>query len=239
MSKPCKNCKTPFLPANNNQRYCSEKCKREFHFVPLNKKGVGLRLYPFNKRKDMKQQCEITFSNSVPENSQRIVKLTLEALGIEISRDVTLANDIDTAFKEIKNPLITKENYKKLEGSTLYLVITEQVRYNGIDFNVRLKDKPSKSDISILPNLDEWNELCCKHCHGEMAEEFPDSFIMHILFGENPAVEILEFFRDNKCELDFITKREYQTLIFKNYQYDYIDNFKPRFAYDIEEGLDS
>jgi len=188
----------------------------------------------------MKKQCEIIFSDSVPADSKKIIKLALETLDIEISTGVSIRNDIGNAFRAIKKPLINIDNYKILEGSKLFFHMTEQVRYNGIDFTIRVKygDEPIQhiSDVFTSSDFTEWEDNINENTHGRMASELPNSFIAHMLFGENPREEILEFFKQKKCILNFLPIQE---LVFNNYSYDHFDRLTPGFVFNIYEGTDS
>lgn len=161
-----------------------------------------------------------------PKELRTKASAALTELGFKVNVEQSVGDEIADILKHVKDsklpPMIHGENYLELKGEKLGLTITDQVRYNGINYTFELRGNPvdpaSFEDFVGETVYEDWQDLLCDHSHGELAEEITAEIILRALFGANPSEEVCEFFREGECELDFFMNKTDQSYLFEDYK---------------------
>jgi hypothetical protein len=190
-----------------------------------------------------KDLIEVKFSRKVSEENKQKLFLFLKENDFTLTRDLKTMEDLELLFK-YTTPLITEENYLLLKGKKLNITMTEQVRYNGADYNFKIDNKPIWKHFTdndwkdfFQEEYNSWDENFSSYCYGDLLESIPGSFHIYGLIGSNPSEEIIEFFKNKECILEFVDDQEelFTDFNFENKK-EYMDK---TIGIDIFEGMDS
>jgi hypothetical protein len=134
-------------------------------------------------------------------------------------------------------------------SSKLYIDVslTDQVRYNGIDLNVRAyvdEDNKIEVDIDFYKEGDKF-DIFTNNCHGEMCDDLSTHQIMIlVIIGLDPSKELLEKIRNEEVLIKLNSSDDYDE--FSHFIREHYSELKKPVCdidfdvdLDIHEGTDS
>lgn len=172
------------------------------------------------------------------------------AVDVKLSAHEELCAHIRSNVSDFEIGFVNATNIAALieSGDAIGLQVTEQIRYNGADFNpvlaeCDLSERCEEISDEAYNSYEHVQEVWGNQVCGDMLEEMDGLYVI-MLFGLQPCEDVVNAFKNGVLQCTIFDKIETQRAIFSNYDKFVNDalnrvDFSDVIEVDIDEGLDS